>query len=316
MSEKSSVTEVLSSKNIAEKKRKSGNAFLKSERRLPYYLLLPTFIILVILTVFPIGYSIVVSFSGFDTFGNSTGFQGLQNYIDIFKSIPFWNALMITLIYTVLAVSLEMFLGFNLALMVSNDGKMMNYLRWFLIIPMMLSPLVVAVVFKLMLNTDMGIINYMLQSLGFSKVNFLGDSMTAFLSLVAVDIWQWTPMCFLILLAGLQSLPKDPFEAAEIDGASKFQIVRFVTLPMLKPIIIVALVIRTMDALRTFDQVFVLTQGGPGRSTETISFLMYRSAMKFSDFGFSSAGLLIVLVVTILISTFLIKLMNRSQAAN
>ncbi|SDI39689.1 carbohydrate ABC transporter permease [Alteribacillus bidgolensis] len=300
---------------LPAKKPKKSKTLQQSDKKLPFLLLTPTFILLAAVTIFPILYALYVSVMSFDTFGNSSGFTGLKNYMDIFASSTFWNAIFITLLYTGLAVSIEIFLGFNLALMVSKDGKAMTYLRWLLIIPMMLSPLVVAVVYLLMMNTDMGILNYMLQSIGLPKINFLGEPTTAFLSLIFVDVWQWMPMCFLIILAGLQALPRDPFEAAEIDGASKLQVVRFVTLPMLKPILVVALVIRTMDALRTFDQVFVLTQGGPGRATETISFLMYRASMKNSDFGFASAGLFIVLIITIIISTMLIRFMNRSQSA-
>lgn len=289
---------------------------LRNDKSLPYFLMAPTLLILLLLTVIPIIYSLVVSVSSYDTFGNMSGFAGLKNYVKAFTSGVFWNAIFITLLFTALAVSIQLILGFSLSLMVSKDGKIMKLLRWLLIIPMMVSPLVVAIVFRFMLNTDMGIINYMLQGMGLPKINFLGEPVLAFMSLILVDVWQWTPMVFLILLAGMQALPQDPFEAAEIDGASKFQIIRFVTIPMLKPVLIVALVIRTMDALRTFDQVFVLTQGGPGRATETISFLMYRTAMKFSDFGFAAAGLFIVLTITIVISSLLIKLMNRSQAAN
>ncbi|MFD1362437.1 carbohydrate ABC transporter permease [Lentibacillus salinarum] len=305
-----------SQKRMKDPKNDGPSSRLKKETRLPYLLLLPTLILLGIVTLFPIIYSLVVSFSSYDTFGNATGFTGLSNYADVFSSSDFWNAIMVTLLYTLFAVSIEIVLGFTLALMVSKDGKAMRYLRWVLIIPMMLSPLVVAIVFRLMLNTDMGIINYLLQGVGLPKINFLGEPTLAFMSLVFVDIWQWMPMCFLIILAGLQALPQDPFESAAIDGASKFQIIRFVTIPMLKPILVVALVIRTMDALRTFDQVFVLTQGGPGRATETISFLMYRTSMKFTDFGFAAAGLFIVLIITIIISTILIRMMNTTQAKN
>ncbi|WP_181347044.1 carbohydrate ABC transporter permease [Thalassobacillus sp. CUG 92003] len=297
-------------------KRKGSAPGLSSDKKLAVRLLTPTFILLALLTLFPIGYAVYISLSSFDTFGNHTGFVGLENFIKTLTNGTFWNSIYVTLLFTALAVGSQIFLGFNLALIMSRDSNAMKYLRWLLIIPMMLSPLVVAIVFRLMLNTDMGIINYMLQGLGLQKINFLGEPVLAFLSLVVVDIWQWTPMVFLIILAGMQSLPKDPFEAANIDGASKLQTIRYVMIPMLKPVIVVALVIRTMDALRTFDQVFVLTQGGPGRATETVSFLMYRQAMKFSEFGFASAGLLIVLVITIVISSLLIKLMNSSQAAN
>ncbi|MBS4208879.1 sugar ABC transporter permease [Bacillus sp. FJAT-50079] len=315
MDSKNNITlsEIRVNNSVKSKKRKYN---LGSDKNLPYLLMAPTLILLLLLTVFPILYSLVVSMSTYDTFGNMSGFAGLKNYAKALTSGVFWNSIFITLSFTALAVSVQLFVGFNLALSVSKDGSMMKLLRWLLIVPMMVSPLVVAIVFRLMLNTDMGILNYMLQGMGLPKINFLGEPVLAFISLILVDVWQWTPMVFLILLAGLQALPQDPFEAAEIDGATKFQIIRYVTIPMLKPVLIVALVMRTMDALRTFDQIFVLTQGGPGRATETISFLMYRTAMKFSDFGFAAAGLFIVLIITIIISSTLIRLMNRSQQLN
>ncbi|SDH94887.1 carbohydrate ABC transporter membrane protein 1, CUT1 family [Alteribacillus persepolensis] len=308
---KESLADTSTSSSVQLRNNKNKRFFKKN--LLPYWLLLPTISILAVLTIFPLAYSIYVSFQRFNTFGEAVGFHGVNNYADVISSITFWNSLGITLLYTAGVVAVEMVLGLALALMVSKENKVMSYLRWILIIPMMLSPLVVGIVFRLMLNADFGIVNYMLTSIGLPAVDFLGNSLTAFLSIMLVDVWQWTPMCFLIALAGLQSLPQDPYEAARLDGASKWQILRDITIPLLKPVLIVALVIRTMDALRMFDQVFVLTQGGPGRATEVISFLMYRAAMRFSDFGFATAGLFMVLVVTILLSLIMIKLLNRTE---
>ncbi|MBB6448776.1 multiple sugar transport system permease protein [Geomicrobium halophilum] len=292
--------------------KKTKKSIFKHKHMLPYWLILPTLLLIGLLTIVPLGYSIYVSFQDFDTFGNPAGFTG-SNYADVLTSGTYWNSMGITFAYTFGVVAIEMFLGLVLALLVSKDSKVMGYLRWVLIIPMMVSPLVVGIIFRLMLNADMGIANYMLSAIGLPEINFLGTSLNAFLSIMLVDIWQWTPMCFLIILAGLQSLPQDPYEAARLDGASKLQVLRDITLPLLKPIIVVALVIRTMDALRMFDQVFVLTQGGPGRATEVISFLMYRVAMRFSDFGYAAAGLFILLVFTILLSYIMVRTLNRNQ---
>ncbi|WP_018922131.1 carbohydrate ABC transporter permease [Salsuginibacillus kocurii] len=312
MEQRQETVEVEKQKNWTNKHRKK--TLFSNKHLLPYWLILPTLLILAVLTIFPLGYSIYVSFQDFNTYGQPDGFTG-SNYAEVVTSMTFWNSMGVTLLYTFGVVAFEMILGLFMALMVSKDTKVMGYLRWVLIIPMMLSPLVVGIIFRLMLNADMGIINYMLQSIGLPAVNWLGTSGTAFLSIMMVDIWQWTPMCFLIILAGLQSLPQDPYEAARLDGASRLQILKDITLPLLKPIIIVALVIRTMDALRMFDQVFVLTQGGPGRATEVISFLMYRAALRFSDYGYATAGLFILLLVTIVLSYGMIKLLTRNEKA-
>ncbi|HET7615738.1 MAG TPA: sugar ABC transporter permease, partial [Bacillales bacterium] len=266
------------------------------KRLFPYWLLLPTLILLLFLNVYPLIYSVKVSFTSFNTFGQAFGFAGLENYARILQDAHFWGSLGTTVLYTFVVVAAEMTLGLALALVLGNEKRFTGVLQWVLIIPMMISPLIVGVIWKLMYNTDMGIINYILNSAGLSSINWLGDPTLAFLSVVVVDIWQWTPMCFLIILAGLRSLPTDPFESAKIDGASAWQILQRITIPMLKPVLLVALLIRTMDALKTFDQIFVLTKGGPGRATETISFLMYQTAYKFSQFGLAAAGLFIVLI--------------------
>jgi multiple sugar transport system permease protein len=288
---------------------------LKRKQLLPYWLLIPTVGLLFILNIFPFVYSVIVSFTSYNTFGKSTGFAGFDNYLHIFQDIKFWTSLGITVLYTVLVVSIEMVIGLTMALLLWKEAKFQGILRWVLIIPMMLSPLLVGIIWRLMLNTDMGIINYMLEGLGFSRINWTGEPLLAFLSVVLVDVWQWTPMCFLIILAGLQSLPQDPYEAARIDGASRTQIFRDITLPLLKPVLLVALLIRSMDAFRIFDQIFVITQGGPGQATETISLLMYKTAYKFSQFGIASAGLFIVMVLTVWFSKALIKRLNNQLEA-
>lgn len=295
------------------KKDKQGIGTLLSNKKLfPYWLLLPAIIILLSLTVFPVLYSFVLSFKTFDTYGKSTGFAGLSNYKDVLTSSAFWNSLGITGFLTISVVSLEIVIGFIFAMIMKDGSKFMQYFRWLFIIPMIIAPLVVGIMFRLMLNEDMGIINYMLESIGLGSINWLGDPVLAVLSIIIVDIWQWTPMVFLIILAGLQSLPQDPYEAAMLDGASKFQIFKDITIPLLKPILIVAIVMRTMDALRMFDTMFILTGGGPGRATEVVSFLMFQSALRFSKYGFANAGLIIVFIFTMILTYYLIKLMKTN----
>src|SRR5699024_3133743 len=286
---------------------------LSRKKLFPYWLLLPSIIILLALTVFPVIYSFVLSFQSFDTFGQLTGFAGLSNYKNVLIDSKFWNSVWVTFFLTVSVVIIEVIIGLLLAIIMRDDSKFMLYFRWIFIIPMIIAPLVVGIMFRLMFNRDMGVINYMLESVGLGSVNWLGDPSLAVISIMIVDVWQWTPMVFLILLAGLQSMPQDPIEAARLDGASKLQIFRDMTISHLKPILVVSIIMLKMDALRMFDTMYILTSGGPGRATEVISYLMYESALHFSKNGYANAGLIIVFMITMILSYYLIRLMRTNS---
>src|SRR5712692_5209016 len=182
---------------------------------------------------------------------------------------------------------------------------------------MMLPPVVVGVVWRLMLNPDFGAINGTLKGAGVNTeaLTWTASPMLAFASVIAVDIWQWSPFMFLVLLAGLQAIPQEPYEAAVIDGSSTWQTFRHVTLPLLRPAILIALLLRTMDLLRVFDQIFILTQGGPGFSTETVSLYIYRTAFRFFDFGYAAAMSFVLLIVIHFISAGFIRLLRRREIA-
>jgi multiple sugar transport system permease protein len=177
---------------------------------------------------------------------------------------------------------------------------------------MMLPPVVAAVVWRLMLNPNFGAINGTLKQIGVDTeaLTWTASPTLAMLSVIAVDVWQWTPFVFLVLLAGLQAIPQEPYEAALIDGSSRWQTFRHVTLPLLKPAILIVLLLRTMDLLRVFDQIFILTEGGPGFATETISLYIYRTAFRFFDFGYAAAMSFVLLALTNIISVFYIKLLK------
>jgi multiple sugar transport system permease protein len=182
---------------------------------------------------------------------------------------------------------------------------------------MMLPPVVVGVVWRLMLNPNFGAINGTLKGVGIKTeaLTWTASPTLAFASVIMVDIWQWTPFMFLILLAGLQAIPEEPYEAALIDGSSPWQTFRHITLPLLKPAILIALLLRTMDLLRVFDQIFILTEGGPGSATETISLYIYRTAFRFSDFGYAASMSFVLLLLTNIISLLYIRLLQRQEAA-
>ena len=194
----------------------------------------------------------------------------------------------------------------------NNQLRGRSFFRAALLVPMMLPTVVAGVVWRLMLNPNFGAVNGTLKGLGLNTtaLTWTSSPRLAMLSVVAVDVWQWTPFMFLILLAGLQAIPQEPYEAALIDGSSAWQTFRHVTLPLLKPAILVALLLRTMDLLRVFDQVFILTEGGPGFATETISLYIYRTAFRFSDFGYAAAMSFVLLIITNIVSVFYIRVLQ------
>jgi len=209
----------------------------------------------------------------------------------------------------------EFFLGLGLALLLDQPFRGRGLFRAILLIPMMLPPVVVGVVWRLMYNPDFGAINGTLKGAGVNTeaLTWTASPGLALASVIAVDIWQWTPFMFLILLAGLQAIPQEPYEAAMIDGSNWWQTFCHVTLPMLKPAILIALLLRTMDLLRVFDQIFILTGGGPGFATETVSLYIYRAAFRFADFGYAAAMSFVLLALTNVISLIYIRFLQAKE---
>jgi multiple sugar transport system permease protein len=200
----------------------------------------------------------------------------------------------------------------------STQMRGRSVFRSLLLVPMMLPAVVVGVVWRLMLNSNFGALNGTLKGIGVNTdaLTWTGSPKLAMASVIVADVWQWTPFMFLILLAGLQAIPQEPYEAALIDGASGWQTFRHVTLPLLKPAILIALLLRTMDLLRVFDQIFILTEGGPGFATETVSLYIYRTAFRFSNFGYAAAMSFVLLMITNVISVGYIRFLrtNVSEA--
>ncbi len=278
----------------------------------PYLLLAPAVIILASLTLYPFIYSIYISLFIFRG-GEINEFIGLGNYARLFTDGQYWNAMRVVALFTLISVALEFLFGMALALFLSQNLKLRGLWRSLVIVPMMLTPVVVGVIWRLMFNPGIGVLNYFIQSLGLQPVEWLSKGNWAFVSIIIVDVWNWTPFMFLILLAGLESLPVEPFEAARIDGATPVRIFLDHTLPLMKPSILVALLIRTMDSLRIFDQVFILTQGGPGTSTEVVSLYLYKVAFKFFDQGYAAAGLFVVMIFVNIISMLYVRSLSRQE---
>jgi len=291
---------------------KSRRFFSAPTRRallLPLLFIAPAVAVLLVLSIYPLIYSVTISLQRETPSGVA---WGLGNFARLFTDNFFWTAMAHTFVYAVAALACEFLIGLGLALLLNAQIRGRGFFRASLLVPMMLPSVVVGVVWRLMLNPDFGAINGTLKQFGISteSLTWTASPKLAMLSVIAVDVWQWTPFVFLVLLAGLQAIPQEPYEAALIDGSSRWQTFRHVTLPLLKPAILIVLLLRTMDLLRVFDQIFILTEGGPGFATETISLYIYRTAFRFFDFGYAAAMSFVLLALTNVISAIYIRLIQ------
>jgi multiple sugar transport system permease protein len=294
------------------KSRRFFSAQNKRELLLPLLFIAPAVAVLLALSIYPLVYSVTISLQRDSPAGIA---WGLGNFARLVTDNFFWTAMAHTFVYAVAALACEFVLGLGLALLLNAQIRGRGFFRASLLVPMMLPAVVVGVVWRLMLNPNFGAINGTLKRFGISteSLTWTASPKLAMLSVIAVDVWQWTPFVFLVLLAGLQAIPQEPYEAALIDGSSRWQTFRHVTLPLLKPAILIVLLLRTMDLLRVFDQIFILTEGGPGFATETISLYIYRTAFRFFDFGYAAAMSFVLLALTNVISVIYIKLIQAES---
>jgi multiple sugar transport system permease protein len=281
---------------------------------LPYLLLAPSVLITLGVLIYPLIDGIRAS-TKFYRYGKPLRDVGLGNYINLWGDAQFRNALFVTVSFVTVAVAIETVLGLALALFCAREFRGIRLIRTVLIIPMVITPVVVAIVFRLIYASDAGMFTAFSEALGGQPVQILGRPLPAFLGLVALDVWEWTPLIFLILLAGLQSLPVEPFEAARVDGAGAWRVFVDHTLPMLRPVIAVAIVLRTIDAFGTFDQVFVLTHGGPGEATRLLSIFGYDTAFKFQQTGYASALFVTMGLIVLAMALAAVRLLRRVEAA-
>jgi multiple sugar transport system permease protein len=279
----------------------------------PWLLLAPAALALAAVAAYPLVYGIRASFRTY-RYGRDLGSAGVQNYHVVFGDHVFWTALGTTARYVFFAVAIETLLGLGLALLVVEQVRFSRFLRVSLLLPMTIAPVVVGVIWRLMYASDIGVVNPLFNVFGFGDPNVLAHPSSAFMGVVAVDVWEWTPLLFLIILAGLQSLPQEPIEAARVDGAGPVRVFFDHTLPLLTPVLMVAVVLRLIDAIGTFDQIFVLTKGGPGTSTQLISTYAYNTAFQFTEYGRGMAMVVALLVMTLLLTVAAIRYMRRATA--
>jgi multiple sugar transport system permease protein len=285
-----------------------------TDRHLRYLMLAPAMLILVALTIFPTIYMFTAAFQVISPNPDiPREFAGVSNFTRMLGDAEFLTSLKNTVVFTVSAVTIEFLLGLGLALLFDKYVRRLNFLKTLLMMPMMLPPIAVAITWKLIYQPQFGVLNELMFQLGLPLQAWAGDVNLAMFSIIVADVWEWTPFIFLLMLAGLASLPQEPYEAAEIDGASSWRQFWDLTLPFLKPVIAIALLLRIMDALRLFDLVFILTRGGPANATETLSLYVFKVAFTFVDIGYAAAISFFILVVTVAFSTWFIKRMRLAD---
>ena len=284
------------------------------DRRLAAGFISPALALLAFLSVFPLLWALYLSFTDYSaTRSIPARWVGIDNYLEVVTSSAVHQRALTTAIYVIGAVALQTVLGFAIAYLISRRTRGRGVLTTLFLIPMMLSPVVVGLFWKFMLDAQFGVINSLLGTVGFDGLTWLTDQRLALLSVVLVDTWQWTPFIMLIALAGLTAVPAYLYEAAEIDRASEWFRFRHITLPLVWPLLLIAILFRAIEAFRLFDLVYILTGGGPGVSTETLSFHVYKVAFLGFDTGLASAyGILMVLVVIVLVQLYL-RYLNRVQ---
>ena len=279
---------------------------------LPYLLSLPALLALIGI-LYPFILGVYYTFTNYNlTTSGNIEWIGLTNYIEIFSQTEFWKALEITSIFALSVVIIELSLGLSIAMLLNHQFPGVQILRALLIIPMMIPPIVSALMWKVILiPTNQGVLNYFLSSLGIGPVAWLGDSGTALISMIIIDVWIYSPFAILIFIAGLQSLPKEPYEAARVDGASGWFVFRKLTLPLLAPNIVLITLFRLIDSLKVFDIIYATTKGGPASATATLHIVSYFEAFRWNNIGRSMVYLFILWILCFLFAKFLSRLWNR-----
>jgi multiple sugar transport system permease protein len=285
----------------------------KSQLKPSYWpFVIPALVIVGAVIIFPWAFTLWMSVNEWHL-GGEKSFVGLANFIRIAGDERFWQSMSHTVLYTVLSVVAPLFFGTIAALVFDSKLPMRGLLRGIFVMPMMATPVAIALVWTMMFHPQLGVLNYLLSLVGVGPQEWIFNQNTVIPSLVLVETWQWTPLVMLIVLGGLAAMPRDPFESAEIDGANGWQKFRYITLPMILPFMMVAVIIRSIDALKSFDIIFAMTQGGPGTASETINIYLYNVAFAYYDIGYGSALAVVFFIVIITMSLALLYLRQRTK---
>lgn len=289
-----------------------GQNFL--EKNLRFLFPLPAVLFVGLMMVFPVAYTIVLSFTGWNlTAADTFGFVGLRSYLRVFGEPRFLDALGRTFGFTFMAVTAETVLGVALALVLHRNFLGKGLVKMLLLLPLVATPVAIGIVWNLFYDPNIGLLNFMLKALGLPGGAWVSSAETVLPALALVDVWQWTPMITLIVLAGLAGLSSEPYESARVDGASNLQILGRITLPMLLPTILTAMILRSVDALKTFDIIYAMTGGGPGYASETLNILAFKYSFEYFRMGQASVMLVALFVVVLGFSLGIMKLRDWAE---
>ena len=286
----------------------------RQQRRDRLIFLVPSMTVLAVLLVYPLAYSLGLSFYNYYLPVPHTTFVGLDNFRYILGDDAFWDALGVTARFTGAAVAIEVVLGIAVALLLDARIPCRRFVNTVVLLPMAITPAVAGLLMRWMFESNWGLVNYFLGLAGVRGPGWTGDPAWALWSIILADVWQNTPFVILVVYAGLQSVPVEPLEAAMVDGASRAQTLAHVVFPFLRPLVLFVLIIRSMDAFRIFDQVFVMTGGGPGTTTQTITFYNYVMAFRQLRMGRASAlGVITLLILSLVIGAWIYLLYRREK---
>ncbi len=283
---------------------------LASESYVKWLYLVPLLVVLSVFMLYPTFYCLFMSFTDYILKG-APEFVGLENYRDLLEDTAFWEALFRTAYVLVVCISVELILGMSIALLLNRDFVGQNIVRGLCFLPLLISPLAMSLMWNYMLHVQFGIINQVFDWVGFGRYEWFSSTKYALYTIMFISIWQWTPFSIFILLAGLRGMPKDQFEAANVDGASPFFVFRKLTLPMLKPLIIIIILLRTMWLIRIFDPLYGTTRGG--LETEILDWMVYRVSFVFFDVGRGSALAMFSLYMTIIVCAIMYRQLIKAM---
>ncbi|MGA6113183.1 sugar ABC transporter permease [Agrobacterium sp. CFBP2214] len=291
--------------------RKEGS---RPARLAPNYwpFVIPALVVISAVIVFPWVFTLWMSVHRW-TLGQEQSFIGFDNYIRLASDVRFWESLWHTLIYTVLSVVAPLFLGTLAALVFDAQFPLRGFLRGVFVMPMMATPVAIALVWTMMFHPQLGVLNYLLSFIHIGPLEWIYNQSTVIPSLVLVETWQWTPLVMLIVLGGLAAVPREPYESAEIDGANAWQKFRYLTMPMIAPFLMIAVIIRSIDAVKSFDIIYAMTQGGPGTASETINIYLYNTAFSYYDIGYGSAMAVVFFIIIVALSFVLLMVRQSAQ---
>ncbi len=300
---------MISGESLIPNDKKCLNTRVKANLKGPFLLLLPAFSVILGITVYPVFYSLFLSLT------NHEGkFVGLKNYITVFSDPAFIQSWGRTFLFSLIAIIFETVLGLVIAMLLNQSFvRCKTFLQTSFIIPMMIAPIAVGVTFKIMYHPLIGIINYFLSVFSIEPVDWLGNNFSAFVAILIIEIWRGTPFMFLLTYSGLQGIPQDMYEAADLDGARPARAFFDITLKWLKPTLLLAIALRVLDMFNAFDEIMGATAGGPGDATELITIYIYKTSFRFQEFNTGAAMSIVFLLITIILAVQILKRSFRTE---